>query len=227
MEHQFHLVRISANRKLGGIPASTTSADSCPTTCSYRDGGCYGLGGPLSIHWNAVNKRKRGDDLATFCKRIKELPKFQLWRHNQVGDLPGNGTVIDLERLMKIVAANRGKKGFTFTHYSPLLEGNARAIRYANEHGFAVNVSAESIQEADTYKAIGAGPVVLALPAETTRNFKTPEGNTVKVCPATVSNSTCASCAMCAETDRKTIIGFPAHGSGKAKVEKIFWAKQA
>jgi len=56
MEHRFHLVRISANRKLGGIPASTTSRSSCPDNCSYKGSGCYGDGGPISMHWKAVSE---------------------------------------------------------------------------------------------------------------------------------------------------------------------------
>ncbi len=226
-DHQFHLVRISTNAKLGGLPASTTSSDSCPNNCSYRDNGCYGDSGPLSIHWGAVDKRKRGDDLSTFCAKIKALPKYQLWRHNQVGDLPGDGLRVNQPALHKIVSANRGKKGFTFTHYSPLLPENAEAIKYANKMGFTINVSAETLQEADVYVDLKVGPVVVALPASARRHTQTPAGHEVKVCPATLSTSTtCATCAMCADPDRKTVIGFPAHGSGKAKVEKVFFSKQ-
>lgn len=224
MEHRFHLVRISSNRKLGGIPASTTSRSSCPDNCSYKGNGCYGEGGPISLHWRALDEGRRGDDLKTFCSKVKQLPKFQLWRHNQVGDLPGKDGVLDAQQVGQIVAANRGKKGFTFTHYDPTNPVNAEVIRSANRQGLTVNLSAETLAQADHFMSLGIGPVVMALPADAKRNRITPAGHTVKVCPATVSDTTCALCAICADPDRKTIVGFPAHGNGAKKVEKVFFA---
>ena len=98
MAHQYHLTRISGNRKLGGLPASTTSSDSCPDACSYRNGeGCYGDGGPVALHWRAVSERRRGVPLGDFVAQVRQLPKYQLWRHNQVGDLPGDGKRIDID----------------------------------------------------------------------------------------------------------------------------------
>lgn len=227
MAHQYHLTRISGNRKLGGLPASTTSSDSCPDACSYRNGeGCYGDGGPVALHWRAVSERRRGVPLGDFVAQVRQLPKYQLWRHNQVGDLPGDGKRIDTAALEQIVKANKGKKGFTFTHYSPNDPVNAEAIDKANEAGFAINLSAETLAQADEFAELFVAPVVVVLPADATRNRKTPGGRTVTVCPASIRDDvTCAHCAMCAETQRNHIIGFPAHGSGKAKVEKIFWAK--
>lgn len=228
MGHQFHFVRMSSNAKLGGIPATTTSGDSCPSRCSFRDGnGCYGEAGPLFLHWREVNARKRGGTLAEFCRSIKSLPKHQLWRHNQVGDLPGDGVTIDAAALAKIVRANTGKHGFTFTHYDPTDPDNAEAIRQANDSGFTVNLSAESLEEVDQFLSLGVGPVVVALPADADKPIRTRAGNRVTICPASLKNTTCAQCGMCAEPDRKHAIGFPSHGSGKAKVERVFWAKQA
>lgn len=227
MEHRFHLVRISANRKLGGIPASTTSRSSCPDNCSYKGSGCYGDGGPISMHWKAVSEGPRGDDLKTFCSKVKQLPKFQLWRHNQVGDLPGKDGVLNAEQVHQLISANRGKKGFTFTHYNPDNPDNANLIALCNAKGFTVNLSAETLAQADHFMSLGIAPVAMALPADAMRNRVTPAGHTVKVCPATVSDTTCALCAMCADPKRKTIIGFPAHGSGAKKVERIFFSNQA
>ena len=227
MAHQYHLTRISGNRKLGGLPASTTSSDSCPTGCSFKDGqGCYGDGGPIAMHWRAVDERRRGGTLEEFTADVKRLPKYQLWRHNQVGDLPGDGVTVDTDALACIVKANKGKKGFTFTHYSPLNPVNAEAIDKANEAGFAINLSAETLAQADEYAEQFVAPVVVVLPADARRNLKTPAGRQVTVCPASIRDDvTCAQCAMCADTQRSHIIGFPAHGSGKAKVESVFWQK--
>ena len=48
--------------------------------------------------------------------------------------------------------------------------------------------------------------------------LETPAGHTVIACPAeTRENVTCASCRLCADPNRKVVIGFRAHG-GKARV---------
>lgn len=226
-EHRYHLTRLSANMKLGGIPASVTSHSSCPDRCSLKSNGCYSEAGPLSWHWRRVSDGRRGTDLDDFCAQVKSLPKWSLWRHNQAGDLPGDQVLINHEDLHRIVQANRGRLGFTFTHYDPALPHNASAIREANEQGFTVNLSAETLDEADAFFALGIAPVVVILPVDQTTTVKTPAGNTVMVCPATISNTTCAICAICAKPDRKFVVGFPAHGSGKAKAQKVFFAAKA
>lgn len=223
MNHQYQLVRMSANKKLGGLPASVTSDDSCPKRCRLRRNGCYAESGPSGINFRAVSQRRRGMDLAEFCAQIRTLPKRGLWRHNQAGDLPGDGVNIDVVALEKIVHANRGRSGFTYTHYDPTIPTNADAIRQANEQGFTVNLSAETLAEADQYAALGVAPVVVLLPAEQDASLKTPEGRHVIVCPAAITNTTCAICAICANADRRAIVGFPSHGTGKAKAQVMFF----
>lgn len=223
-EHRFHLTRLSANIKLGGLPCSTTSKSTCPDNCSLKDNGCFADAGPLNIHWKKVSEGSRGTDLDTFCDEIRKLPKHSLWRHNQAGDLPGNRHQIDHDSLRKIVSANKGRVGFTYTHYDPADPDNAEAIGQANANGFTINLSAETLEQADEFVARGVGPVVVLLPQDQTENLVTPDGHTVLVCPASIGDTTCALCALCAVATRKSIVGFPAHGSGKAKAEKVFWA---
>ncbi len=226
-EHRYHLTRVSANKKLGGIPASTTSRSTCPTRCSLYDSGCYGEQGPLALHWRLISEGDRGVSLEEFCEQIAALPKFQLWRHDQAGDLPGDRVYLDAASVNKIVQANRGRHGFTFCHYDPFIPENAEVLQKANEQGFTVNLSAETLDEADAFFALGIAPVVVILPIDQTTTVKTPAGNTVMVCPATVGNTTCAICAICANPDRRFIIGFPAHGSGKAKAQAVFFMAKA
>jgi hypothetical protein len=60
MNHTYHFTRVSGNAKCGPIPVTTTSADSCPPTCSFKGNGCYAESGPLALHWKAVSSGKRG-----------------------------------------------------------------------------------------------------------------------------------------------------------------------
>jgi hypothetical protein len=139
----------SKNEKTGPIPVSTTGAQSCPNSCSLKGSGCYAEAGPLGMHWRKVTGGERGTAWDTFCKTVAGFPEGQFWRHNQAGDLPGNGDTIDAIMLMQLITANKGRKGFTYTHYAPSLGANAALIKLANDEGFTVNLSAESLHEAD------------------------------------------------------------------------------
>lgn len=222
---QYHFKRISANAKTGPIPVTTTSRDSCPPSCSFIGrGGCYAEAGPLALHWTAIDRRRRGGTLGDLCRDIESLPRGQLWRHNQAGDLPPKSPgVIDTVALYQIVLANTGRRGFTYTHYKPSSH-NLFAIKMANKLNFTVNMSAESLREADEYAALGV-PVVVTLPIGTDSAVTTPEGRTVIVCPASLGGIDCANCGACQKRDREAIIGFPAHGASAEKVQIIFFAK--
>lgn len=225
-----HFTLKSKNEKTGAIPVSTTSADTCPSACPFkRDeqgvNGCYADGGPLGMHWQKVTKGARGDAWSNFLERVAKLPAGQLWRHNQAGDLPGNGETIDAARLAALAEANRGRRGFTYTHYVPE-GGNAEAIATANAAGFTVNLSANTLQHADALADTGIGPVVVVLPSDVdgavTKTVTTPAGRTVSVCPATYRDDvTCASCGLCQVQARKTIVGFPAHGASKKRASAV------
>ena len=218
----YYLTTKSRNAKTGPIPVSTTSADTCPNDCPFRGNGCYADGYPLKGRWDEVTRGERGGPLAALCEKIAALPAGQLWRHNQAGDLPGDGERIDSAGLAAIVAANNGKRGFTFTHYSPARKRNAAAIRKANAAGFTVNLSANNLEHADDLAALDIGPVAVVLPAGFDgRQTETPAGRRVAQCPATYKDTTCADCGLCAKRDRKVIVGFPAHGVHKRKADAV------
>lgn len=208
-----HLTLKSNNKKTGPIPVSTTERASCPRTCIHKASSCYAETGPLAMHWSKIPER--GKPWAEFCAEIAALPEQTLWRHNQAGDLPGDGTLIDGPALMLLVEANLGKKGFTYTHYDPHQGANAYWIAAANAMGFAVNLSADSLEQADAYVELGIGPVVVVVDSNETAQGQTPEGRTVALCPATQRDDIgCSTCGICAE-QHKAVIGFPAHGARK------------
>lgn len=179
------------------------------------------------MHWRAVSEGKRGTDYAAFLQSVRKIQRGALWRHNQAGDLAGEGDTIDAHALEQLTAANRGRKGFTYTH-KPLTSGNREAIERANANGFTVNVSANSLSHADEYCAQTSAPVVAVVPSDwNQRAGKTAAGNRYVQCPATVSDDvTCATCGLCQRTRtasgaRRPIVLFPAHGASKRKASAI------
>lgn len=211
-----HLTRVSRNKKTGPIPVSTTSKDSCPSNCALKRNGCYADRGPIAIHWEKVTNGERGYAWEQFCAEIKALPKGQLWRHNQAGDLPSLGNknyLIDPYKLNELVLANNFKKGFTYTHYNVLdYPWNRADVLQANLYGFTINLSADNPEHADALADLNIGPVVTLLPQDVVEAPKfTPKGRSIVICPAIDSDTiTCSTCQVCANPSRKAIIGFPA-----------------
>lgn len=224
---QVHLTHKSTNRKTGPIPVSTTSEDTCPTSCPWRGKGCYANGGPLRIHWRKVSLEDRGTGFSIFLEHIRSLPPGSLWRHNQAGDLPGQQEIIDHRKLRSLALASSHVKGFTYTHKPVLGRGrtairNRVAIERYNTLGFTINLSGDSPEHADQLLKLGIAPVTTVLPSDFEgRSFVTPEGNKGIVCPAAVRDGiTCSSCKLCANYRRTYIIGFPAHGAQKGTIDR-------
>ena len=222
--HYIQFTRTSRNAKTGPIPVTTTSEESCPHACPLKGNGCYAEGGPLAILWRKVTERKAGLAWDAAMSEISKLPKGTLWRHNQAGDLPGMGDAIDRAAMAALVRANKGKRGYTYTH-KPMTDDNAAAVVDAIGQGFSVNLSANDLAHADQLAALNIAPVVVVLSADQTAATVTPQGRKVAICPATISdNVTCATCGLCALVNRKAIIGFPAHGASKRKASAVAMA---
>ena len=219
----FHIKPKSKNSKVGKMAVTTSTATTCPTSCPFKSNGCYADSGPLKLHWNKVTKGERGDDWSTFIDKIKDLPTGSKWRHNQAGDLPGDMEKLDDEKCIELAKANKGKRGFTYTHYDVLDNfQNAITVNIMNHLGFTVNVSANNLDHADKLCDMDIAPVATVLPIEQTTNTVTPKGRKVVVCPATYKDDvSCASCMLCEKWDRNVVVGFPAHGTSKKKAAAI------
>ena len=222
MSYTVHTTPKSKNVKTGPIPVTTTSAKTCPDTCPFKKNGCYADGGPLALHWQKVTDGQRGDSWSTFIDKVKGFKVGQLWRHNQAGDLAGDGKRLDAAANEELAHANKGRRGFTYTHYNVLTDKhNARVVQRLNELGFTVNLSGNSLTHADALCDLDVAPVTVVLPETQTTNTTTPKGRKVVVCHATIKdNVSCATCQLCAR-QRDSIIGFPAHGVSKRKANEI------
>jgi hypothetical protein len=122
------------------------------------------------------------------------------------------GEYVDAAALGEIVAANAGRRGFTYTHKKT--PEALYWVQCANDWGFTVNLSADDAGEADALAAVSNAPLTCIVPMDTPEKSYTPEGQTIIVCPAqTRDDITCATCGLCARADRRVIIGFRAHGS--------------
>ncbi len=229
---RFSFVRSTHNVKLGPIPSSMSSGHTCPDACRLKDAGCYGEFGVLGMHWRRLS-RGLGLSPERFLDRIAKLPRGQLWRHNVVGDLPGENNELDVDMLARLVVANLGRKGHTFTA-KPLGKGVWAALWEATAQGFVTNISCHGLDHLDSLSRraqVGPGqgarlPAAVVLPADAPDVLRSPGGVPVMVCPAeTAAKKTCATCGLCARADRPYAIGFRAHGQWQANVSRLVQLK--
>lgn len=228
---QVHFIPKSSNIKTGPIPVTYTQRASCPPECPLQgDGGCYAEDYFTRMTWDKVDSGAYGASWDVFTSKVQALPLNQLWRHNVGGDLPKQTStsttapttapapsMIDTEKLGSLVEANRGKRGFTYTHY-PDTAHNLAAIRAANDNGFTINLSANDLDHAQQLAKHGL-PVVTLVPVDWGTKTVMHEGLKIVTCPATYRDEvTCATCKLCAVSARDCIVAFPAHGSRKNKV---------
>jgi hypothetical protein len=212
----------SRNAKTGPIPTTTSSRETCPDSCPLKDNECYASAGYYTrLNWDAVTRGDRGADWGALLEQVRALPDGQIWRHNVAGDLPHlDGKRIDRSALRSLTHANNGRAGFTYTHHSMSVKHNRDAVKQANAHGFTVNLSADSPRRADELAALEIAPVVAIVAADQMTNTRTPGGRPIVICPAvTRDNVSCATCKLCARRDRGVIVGFPAHGAQKSKID--------
>jgi hypothetical protein len=190
----------------------------------------------MSIFWSKVDRGDAGGDFDDFVKQVEQLPKRQIWRFAQAGDLPGEGDAIDRDQMLRLARANRQRPVVAFTHKPPTPE-NLAILAEARALGFPVNLSANSVAHADQLSGHGLNVVVVLPQAylrqdhETKTQYRTrinllpkhtPAGRRVAVCPATYTDTTCLRCGACAtKALPDVVIGFPAHGTRRRHVSRI------
>ena len=96
------------------IPTTRSWRGSCPSSCPLMGKSCYAENFPMVMHWEKLSRE--GLSYEELLARIKALRRNAVWRHNDAGDLLGSGDTIDLTALTALVDANRGRRGFTYTH---------------------------------------------------------------------------------------------------------------
>lgn len=201
-------VQKSSNAKTGPIPVTYVERASCPASCAHYRSSCYAESGPVRLAWNRADAAASWREL---CQAVAALPAGQLWRYAVAGDLPGAGERVNARELRELVAANAGRRGFTYSHKRS--RAALAAIRAANAGGFTVNLSADDLAQADELAATGAGPVAVVVPYDAPEKLATPAGRAVVVCPAQLRDGvTCESCQLCQRAERAVIVGFRAHG---------------
>jgi hypothetical protein len=219
-----HFVPVSGNAKTGPIAVSMTERSSCPSTCVFKDAGCYAAYGRTLLHWKKIPER--GTPWKDFIHRLRRLNQNDFFRHNVAGDLPHAGGYLIPELVNELArVAGHLRAAWTYTHHK-LNAHNLSVIRVANAYGFTINISCEDTHIA-ALNALRRLPTVCVVPPEAPACFRE-EGVTFVQCPATLRDDiNCKNCGgprgipLCARSDRRVVVTFPAHGSGRKKAAAL------
>ena len=233
-----HITKKSSNRKIGNIPCSITEESSCSPTCPFINSGCYAKTGPVSWHWKKISNGTQSNltNWSGLCSFLKDQKPGQLMRINVAGDLLHQNGVIDQQALSQLVKANKNKKAWTYTHHK-MSRDNFEAVKHANENGFTINISTESLPVADRVIDLNL-PAVTVIQSDnkaltpfkgsdnrtyykTNKPIKTLKGRKVLICPAQQNEKVnCSTCKLCTK-NRAFVIAFVAHGNQVKKVNEV------
>ena len=208
----------AGNSKTGAMLLVRSPRSTCPDSCGLKGNGCYAENFPLVLHW--MKQDTVGVDFATVLYAVRTLPKDSIWRLFEAGDFepsPENPELISSQQVISLLAANKDKRGFGYTHY-PVLP-NLEVLQLMNSSGLTINASADSLEQAGAYFSLGLPTVVVV--AENFPKDIVIDGLRIIVCPnqSTPSKPTCLQCQMCAKPNRDYVIGFRAHGTKKRKIK--------
>lgn len=229
----YSFVAVSSNSKTGPIAVTSTSSESCPTSCpfvkiklidsiKFTFNGCYADYSYTGLQWRKLDVT--GLDYSQLLANIRHLDKFAKLRLNIMGDLAHKDQTILVELFEQLVdvIVKRQLQTILYSHHDLSIESNLIAFQKAFDRGLHVNASCESIEQARSAIDNGINAVIV-LPVDSIQ--KTIKAGDMRIvrCPAEYNDRiTCSNCMLCAKdrTASRVVIGFTAHGTAKNKVSR-------
>ena len=169
-ERDVHWVSQSSDKKIGKVMASYSPKESCPDSCSLKQGGCYA--------WGLFYLRKLGEDIKsglrqrTFKDALKDMKKTaKIVRHRVAGDVVGDQkeTLDECKMVEEQGLINIGYTHDWRSHETQILKEYFRA-------------SCQNIDEVYEAKQSGWASTVI-VPKGTDNKIELKDGLTAIMCP--------------------------------------------
>ena len=209
--------RDSQNRKLGENVRATYRkvGSTCPSDCRHlKNRSCYAMYGYVDISARKSDYSK--SDGQMLKDYILDLPSGKLIRHHVSGDFMKPGGVVDDDYIDDMLEAHKERpdiKGWGYTHAWK----DISPIKINSVRGLTINASCDSME--DAFEVSNEWPSVVTVGEDFKSKEVSLNGDTkrVVVCPNQTSGLSCSDCRLCMKKDRKSIVAFRVHGTGKAK----------
>ena len=228
--YSFKRAGTHTNRKLGYMGVCGAPQSNCPDTCALKGHGCYAENGYMGWHWldQSAGIKKESctwDELLNNCRHVPRQEPLRIWDKGDFPMLP-DGT-IDIQKLLRMKNAVRGKKAFAYTHHTKLFPAFNAAVSLSREDGFTINLSIDNDEKRlDEVMAHGLPAVIAVASTETRRQWLTAAGNRVRICPNHLHKEVkCDKCMLCHTRPADLAIAFPAHGTKRKAADAALTAK--
>jgi len=203
-----HWITVTKDAKTGLIPASYSPKESCPDSCSLKEGGCYA--------WGLFYLRILGAKISNGKIQIKTLSEAlsgrrmdaKVVRHRIAGDVVG-----DVEETVQecLEVERAGLTNIGYTHHWQADEAQPLKKWF--------RASCNSIKEMNLARSMGWS-VALMVGEDTPRTLTLENGEKAFVCPARHGvegkrDITCNTCTLCKVTDKThdKAVMFKVHGT--------------
>lgn len=205
------VVELTSNRKLGKVSSTYVSQGSCPSSCVFRNAGCYaelGYVGILNKKFDtAISPEKIAEAEA---KGISMLTGARPLRLHVVGDCATNQSANIVSKAAEEYTKKFGMPVWTYTH------GNTDKVFW---RGVSVLKSCETISQIHEADKKGFASALVVSKFLSDKAYKLDNDFTGIPCPAQTRGLECATCKLCMNADKlhklKRVILFEAHGSKK------------
>jgi hypothetical protein len=199
--HRASLSFPSDNGKTGPIAFSSTSRNTCPSSCPLADDqGCYAEAGfHTRLHWDRLSRSESCFPAAAFIRQVMALPAGILFRHCVAGDQwpdPADPLRIGQALMLQLARATRHLHAAWSLPHFPKDPANQATLKLAAAKGLVVHTSTESRSTAAALVRQGI-PAVCVVPPDVPAVFRH-EGVRFVACPASRAAARCSASAAAA-----------------------------
>lgn len=211
-------VEHSRNMKIGEVSATYVSQSSCPTTCPFRNSGCYAESGHVGIQTHRLNRSTISDPVEIAQAEADEIRKltgrFPLRLH-----VVGDCTSDEAADIVSMAASEHKRKfnqpAWTYTH--------AHNVKRTSWKDISVLRSCEDMEQVEQAFEDGYAAAMVVPEFKQDTAYPLNEDTVGIPCPQQTGRAAnCLSCKLCMNDaklrESRRVILFAAHGTSKKRV---------
>ena len=220
-------VELSRNSKIGDASATYASQATCPSTCPFKNSGCYAESGMVGIHTHRLNRSVMTDPLQIAQCEADEIRKltgrFPLRLH-VVGDCTSDAAADIVSAAASEHQVKHGQPAWTYTH--------AHNVRRESWKDVSVLRSCENIEQVQQAHKDGFAAAMVVPEFERDTAYPIAEDIVGIPCPQQTGKAKdCMQCRLCMQdaklhNARRTIL-FSAHGVSRKRVVDAITASES